>query len=110
MDWYTSYKLTKDDDGYVLEVYLNKDMPEFAEEFLSNARVNALKLEDKVKRLIQDKFSDIKINAVKFMVGTVAVATIPLYAGSITASAAGTAPTSASQSISSLHTALRLQA
>jgi|LSQX01.1.fsa_nt_gb cell wall-associated NlpC family hydrolase len=100
MDWYTSYKLTKDDDGYVLEVYLNKDMPEFAEEFLSNARVNALKLEDKVKRLIQDKFSDIKINAVKFMVGTVAVATIPLYAGSITASAAGTAPTSASQSIS----------
>ena len=38
MDWYTSYKLTKDDDGYVLEVYLNKDMPEFAEEFLSNAK------------------------------------------------------------------------
>lgn len=88
MDWYTSYRLVEDGDGYTLEINLNKDMPEFAEEFLSNAKVNALKLEDQAKKLIQEKFSGMKINAVKFLVGAIAVATIPLYAGTFTASAA----------------------
>lgn len=101
MDWYSNYKLTEDGEGYTLEIYLNKDLPEFADEFLSNTKVNALKLEDKAKNIIKENFSNIKINAIKFILGGIVVATIPLYGGVGTAAAAGAAPTSVSQSVES---------
>jgi hypothetical protein len=98
MNWYNNYKLVKDGDGYTLEIYLNKDLPEFADEYMSENGESPEKLEDKAKKLIKDKFSNVKINAVKFMLGAIVVATVPLYAGTSTAAAA--APTSVSQSAS----------
>ncbi len=93
MSWYTDYKLIKDGDGYTLAIYLNEDS-EFANEFLSNAK-SSKKLEDKVSDLIKEKFSNIKINTVKLIVGAVTVVSIPFYASM--ASAAGATPSSTSQ-------------
>ncbi|MDD3692623.1 MAG: SH3 domain-containing protein [Oscillospiraceae bacterium] len=93
MSWYTDYKLIKDGDGYILAIYLNQDS-EFAKEFLSN-KESPLKLEDKLADLIKEKFSNIKINTVKLIVGAVTVVSIPFYASM--ASAAGAAPSSTSQ-------------
>ena len=69
MDWYNSYKLVEDKDGYVLEIYLNKDLPEFAAEYMSGKAEKAEKLEDKAQQLVKDKFAGVKINAVKFILG-----------------------------------------
>ena len=88
MDWYNSYKLVEDKDGYVLEIYLNRDLPEFAAEYMSGKAEKAEKLEDKAQQLIKDKFAGVKINAVKFILGAIVIATIPLYAGTGTAKAA----------------------
>ena len=77
MDWYNSYKLVEDKDGYVLEIYLNKDLPEFAAEYMSGKAEKAEKLEDKAQQLVKDKFAGVKINAVKFILGAIVIATIP---------------------------------
>ncbi|HHV50555.1 MAG TPA: SH3 domain-containing protein [Clostridiales bacterium] len=98
MDWYNNYRLVKDGDGYILEIYLNKDLPEFADENMAKSPETSVKLEDKAKGLIKEKFSNLKINAVKFVLGAIVVATIPLYASTATAEAAS--PTSVSQSAS----------
>ena len=37
MDWYNNYRLVKDGDGYILEIYLNKDLPEFADENMAKS-------------------------------------------------------------------------
>lgn len=99
MDWYTRYKLVKDGDGYTLEIYLNKDSTEFADEYMSDKEKDVSKLDDKVKKLIKDKFSNLKINSAKIIIGTVIVATIPFFMGTTVAAAEPTSTTSVQQSV-----------
>ena len=77
MDWYKNYRLIKKDDGYVVEIYLNKASEEFSEEFLSNIKENVLSLDENIRNLIKEKYPYIKINAVKLIMGTVIVGSIP---------------------------------
>lgn len=77
MSWYVAYKLVEENDGYSVVFYLNQDSPEFSKEFLSNVRENVLKLDDQVRKAIEEKFSDIKVNTAKLVLGTLVVATIP---------------------------------
>lgn len=77
MDWYRDYKLVKEGDDYIVEIYLNIDMEEFSKEFSGKNKDNILKLDDKIKKLVSDKYSDVRIKAVKLLVGTVIVASIP---------------------------------
>lgn len=87
MNWYSKYNLVKDDDGFTLEIYLNKDMPEFGEDFMSNRKEEVLKLGDRVRNFVNNKFSDIKVNSVKLILGTMVVATIPFIATTSVAAA-----------------------
>lgn len=80
MNWCKEYRLVEDGDEYIVEIYLNKDSEEFGEEFFSNMKENILSLDDKIKKLLEDKFSDVKIKTVKIMMGTMLVATIPFVA------------------------------
>lgn len=77
MNWYSNYKLIKDNGEYILEVYLNPDTSEFSEELFSEVKSNLLTLNRDIEKLIQDKFPDIKVNAVKLMLGMMVVGTIP---------------------------------
>ena len=77
MNFYKNYRLVEDSQGFTLEINLNHD-EEFSAEFLAKIKENALSLEDNVKKLISEKFPDIKINAVKFMVGSMVVGSMAL--------------------------------
>ena len=78
MELFRNYRLVEDSQGFVLEIYLNKDDEEFSAEFLAKIKENALGLEESVKKLIAEKFPNIKINAVKFLIGSMVVGSLAL--------------------------------
>lgn len=91
MDWYKCYKLIRDGDGYILEICLNPHASEFSRELDSSFKEKVLGLDESIRLLVKERFSDIKINTVKLLLGAIAVATIP-FAGpfKVKASAATT--------------------
>ncbi|MFA6941377.1 MAG: SH3 domain-containing C40 family peptidase [Clostridiaceae bacterium] len=89
MDFYKSYKLVEDADGFTLEIYLDPNSAEFSLENLKENKDSKLKLDQQIKKFVQEKFSDIKINSVKLIVGSLVVGTISYLPG--TAAFAATA-------------------
>ena len=77
MDWYKEYRLVEDEDGYTVEIQLNKESDEFSEELVSNIKEGLLRVDDQINKFIDETFSDIKVNSIKLMVGTLVVASIP---------------------------------
>lgn len=90
MNFYKSYRLVEDAHGITLEVYLNTDSEEFASEFLARVKENTLQVDEQIRKLIQEKFSDVKINSVKFLVGTMVVGSLSLLPAVSTFAAAAT--------------------
>lgn len=78
MDWYKDCKLVQNGDQYIVEIYLNKDSTEFSKEFFSNIKENVLQLDDQIKKLVREKYSDVKVHSIKILVGSLIVASIPL--------------------------------
>lgn len=76
MGFYTNYRLVEDAQGFTLEIYLDQYSEEFASEFLSGDKENTDRLYDQIKKLIQEKFSDVKISSVKLLLGTLVVGTL----------------------------------
>ncbi len=77
MDWYRDCRLVKDDDGYTILISLNSNSTEFSNELVTNFKENILELDGQIRKLVEEKFADVKINSVKFMIGTAMVASIP---------------------------------
>lgn len=105
MNWYTYFKLVNDGDGYTVTIYLNPEAPEFSEELVTSVKENVLELDDQIRKLIKEKFSDIKVNTVKLMLGTLVIASMPFMTHT-KAHAEETTPSAASQSygVSNSHT------
>lgn len=97
MDWYQNYKLVKDGEGYNVVITLDPNSTEFSSEFFSNVKENLLGLDEQIKKLICDKFSDVKVNSVKLMLGTAIVASIPFTAHTTKVQAAELTTTSVQQ-------------
>lgn len=96
MDWYRNYKLVREEDGYTLVVDLNPESTEFSVEFLDGVKKNLLQLDDQIKNLIEEKFSDVKVSSVKLMLGSLIVASIP-FVGHTKVKAVEATTTSAQQ-------------
>lgn len=77
MDWYKSYKLEESEEENTVIIELNPDATEFSREFLANFKENILELDDQIQNLVDEKFSDVKVNSVKLMLGSIIVATMP---------------------------------
>ncbi|MDP4087737.1 MAG: SH3 domain-containing protein, partial [Bacillota bacterium] len=77
MDWYKDYRLIQDGDSYTVEISLNPYSTEFSKELVTNLKENVLELDEQIRSLVQEKFSGIKVNAVKLLLGTMVVASIP---------------------------------
>jgi cell wall-associated NlpC family hydrolase len=92
MSWYKDFKLVENDDGFRLDIYLNPEDTEFSGEFLNNIKENLLSLDDQIYALVEENFSNIKINSIKLLVGAIVIGTIP-FAHSTRAVAATEAPT-----------------
>jgi cell wall-associated NlpC family hydrolase len=102
MEWYIGYKLVKDGEDYTVVVDLNPQDTEFSREIVSNFKENILGLDDKIKELIDEKFSDIKVNSVKLVLGSLVVASIPFVAHT-KVKAAELTPTSTEQQAATMN-------
>lgn len=101
MGYFNNYRLVEEDGEYILEIMLGSDMEEFAKEFLSDEATGSSELESKAKELIKEKYANIKVKSIKFIVGTAVIAIIPLYVGSVTAQAANAPTASIAQTVKS---------
>lgn len=110
LSWYRDCKLVKVNGEYNAIIYLNTDDTEFSKEFFDNIKHNLPEIDDKIKKLIQDKYPDIKITAAKFVLGAVVVGSIPLFgathvkAAETTTSTATVAAATQTTSIKALNT------
>lgn len=77
MDWYKSYRLIEDGNGYVLEIFLNPHSSELSGDIDRSFEEKVLGLDDHIRNLVKKRFSNIKINTVKLLLGTITVASIP---------------------------------
>ena len=104
MDFYKNYKLVEDGEGFTLELYLNPGCEEFASEFLEGAKETTLRVEEQIKKIIREKFSDVRINSVKLMLGTMVVGTLSFFPGVATNTAEAATTTSAVVSLNTTAT------
>ena len=79
MNFYKDYRLIEDTQGITLEVYLNHYNEEFSLAFLSGKNEKTIQLDEQIKRLMKEKFSDVKINTVKILIGSVVLGTLSFY-------------------------------
>ena len=78
MEWYKDCKLVEDEQGYSVVVNIKMEDAEFSEEIMEEIRENLLSFDEQIRDFVSEKFSGIKVNSVKFMVGSLIVATMPL--------------------------------
>lgn len=84
MELFARYELVKNQEGYTLVLYAEKQTSEFAEEFFGGLKSSgkALKKDSLtyLQHYIEENFKGIKIDTVKIMLGSVLLATIA-YSG-----------------------------
>lgn len=102
MDWYTDYKLVKDNDEYTLIINLNPNSTEFSKELTKSFKENILELDDQIRKVVKEKFPDIKVSCVKLMLGSLIVASIPFV--NAPEAKAATAPTGTQTATVTLNT------
>lgn len=105
MSFYENYRLIEEDEGFTVEIYLDPNSEEFSSEFWAGDKNKNFQLDDMIKKFINENFSDIKINSVKLLVGTMLLGTFSLLpsTGAFAATEATTA-TSTTSSITPLNT------
>ena len=81
MNFYKNYRLVEDVQGFTLEIYLNPDSEEFSSELSAGGKEITLRLDEQINRFIQEKFSDVKINSVKLILGAIVVGTLSFLPG-----------------------------
>lgn len=108
MSWYKDFNLVDDTDGYSVVVYLNPDDSEFSGELVENLKKNILKLDEQIKKVIEENFADVKINSVKLVLGALVIGTIP-FMTQAKAHAAQTDTTSIQQTTSQTYSVTTLK-
>lgn len=74
MDLFNGYKIHKEVDGYTLVLYISPSQAEFSKEICSKNPESCDKLNHDVEEYVKTRFSKLKINAVKVMLGSMLVA------------------------------------
>ncbi|MCY6484163.1 M15 family metallopeptidase [Clostridium aestuarii] len=62
MNYFTNHKIIKDEDGYIIILYLNQQLNEFAKEFDKIPKTDKENLEQGIQNYIKNKLPNIKIN------------------------------------------------
>jgi len=101
---FVRHKLVEDQDGYILTLYLNPNLAEFSREIGIAEDNGVVKdtgivkdtgdegiFDKSIRSYISSHFPNIKVNAVKIMVGSILLTTLP-FAGTAHEARAATAP------------------
>ncbi len=93
MAFFNGHKLEQNENGYIVTLYVDEHMTEFADELLRGSKGELDSLGDNIQRYISEKLPDLKIAAIRLMVGTLLVATIPFGTSEIQTVEAATTDT-----------------
>lgn len=88
MNWFTGHNLIKDQEGYVVILYLDPELNEFAQEFLETQKGKKESLEKVVQAYIKEKLPNLKVKTVKIMLGSLLIASLPFGLNNTHANAA----------------------
>lgn len=102
MDIFIKHQLDKDASGYILTLYINPDLTEFAKELTNKEDISTNKnFYYSIKNYISENFKNIKINTIKLMAGSMLIASIPFTSPvSVSAAATGVQSSQSSSPIS----------
>ncbi|MBE4907145.1 LysM peptidoglycan-binding domain-containing protein [Bacillus luteolus] len=73
------FEISEEKDGSTIIFYLNPETTEFSTEFLASLKNQKETIEGKVNELLKEKLPGVKASAVKVVVGSMIITTIPLY-------------------------------
>ena len=76
MSWVREYNLAQENEEYVALLYLNIEQEEFSNELFENIKESFGDVEGEIKKFIEEKFPDIKVNSAKLIVGALVVGTM----------------------------------
>lgn len=77
MDLFSSYRLVREQDGYTVILFLNKNAAEFSSELISSQSNNPETLENSVQRYVKERFpKKMVIKTVQVMIGTLLISTV----------------------------------
>ncbi|MCK4259851.1 MAG: D-alanyl-D-alanine carboxypeptidase family protein [Halanaerobiales bacterium] len=85
MKWFTGHKIIKDQDGYIVVLFLDQQLSEFSQEFYETQKGKEENLKKGIQEYIAEKLPILKVKTVKIMLGSLLIASLPL--SSINASA-----------------------
>ncbi|MBF8982761.1 D-alanyl-D-alanine carboxypeptidase family protein [Lutibacter sp. B2] len=77
MKWFINHKIIEDQDGYIVELYLDQQLSEFAKEFLETHKKDTGSFEKYVSDYIKEKIPNVKVKTVKIMLGSLLLTSIP---------------------------------
>ncbi|WP_176717300.1 LysM peptidoglycan-binding domain-containing protein [Vulcanibacillus modesticaldus] len=100
MRQFEHYELEKDGDEYTLVIYLDNFHQEFSKDLDKRTEITNNNLFKDIKNFIKEKFPNLKIKAVKLMIGATLISAIPL--GSVLAATDNTSSSYTVQSGDSL--------
>lgn len=89
MKQFTNHKIIKDQDGYIIELYLDQQLSEFAKEFLETQKKEKQSFEKDIQDYIKEKLPNLKVKTVNIMLGSLLIASLPFSAIPVVASASG---------------------
>lgn len=77
MELFRGHKLEQTENGYIVTLYVNEHMTEFADELMRGDSEELKSLGESIQSYISEKLPDLRISAIKLMVGALLIATIP---------------------------------
>lgn len=81
VEFLNRFDIRQEQDGSAIILYLNPQDTEFSTEFFSALKEKHETLEEQVKQIVKQKLPGVKATAVKVMIGSLIVTTIPLFTG-----------------------------
>lgn len=88
MKWFIDHKIIKDQDGYIVELYLDQQLNEFAKDFFEPQKEEKENFEKSIRDYIEEKLPHLKVKTVNIMIGSLLIASLSFTKIGATASLA----------------------
>lgn len=79
VEFLNRFDIRQENDGSAIILYIDPQTSEFSTEFLHAVKHKQENLEEQVRQLVKEKLPGVKATAVKVMIGSLIVTTIPLF-------------------------------
>ncbi len=80
MELFAGHKLLKEQDGYIIVLYLNRELTEFAQDFDYLDDSSKQDFKNNALNYIKEKFPGLKVKTIKILLGSLLIASVPVGA------------------------------